>query len=110
MSSLAKLVISQERRAATAAGFARRISADLKRGGFIKSNTLSRYAWTEGFRVSRVGYSSEVDVDWNIPGNHGEAKMASRREMREKIRVYLTGLGYKLSPCLWVNTEDPYLT
>lgn len=82
----------------SAAGVARTISRILRKNGFLMADTSDRYRWTEGFHVSRIGYSHLVSVDYYVPYstlNHDSRKV-KRREQRARARQFLLAKGYTL--------------
>lgn len=84
----------------SAAGTARAISRLLRRSDFKMADTSDKFRWTEGWHVSRVGYSGTVSVDYYIPGVltdiHGSIKDRRRAE-REKGFKFLQEKGYIFS-------------
>jgi hypothetical protein len=79
----------------SAAGVARAVSKKLRKAGFLMADTSDRYRWTEGYHVSRVGYSNLVSVDYHVP--RWPPQPGKAKEMREKVRTWLREQGYTLN-------------
>lgn len=79
----------------SAAVTARVISRLLKKAGFRMADTSDRYRWTEGFHVSRVGYSRHVQVDYhNGTWNPMPEQKQKRRDAMALMAAFLTERGY----------------
>jgi hypothetical protein len=90
----------------SAAVTARVISARLRKAGFLMADTSDRYAWTEGFHVSRVGYSKDVSIGYHIPRYRKPEDITRARECYIKVREFLTAAGYVVEmPGCYVTCE-----
>lgn len=87
----------------SAATVAATLARLLKRDGFALCDTSDRHRWTEGVRVSRIGYSTLVSVDYHrterLSGTAAYADEALRaRAAMAKVRAWLIDRGYPLAP------------
>lgn len=91
----------------SAATVARVVSRRLRKAGFLMADTSDRYSWTEGFHVSRVGYSNLVNVSYHIP--HSSLRLAEnaakRRKAHDEVRRFLEDAGYTLNENGWIVCE-----
>lgn len=65
--TLAAIAARSDSDASLAAGRARHISRLLRAAGFTMANTKDRYRWTEGYHVTRIGFSGSICVGYHVP-------------------------------------------